>query len=79
MFMYTQHARDVMAEREIPQAWVERVLEIPLETEPHEDGTRHYLAPVPEWGNRTLRVVVNEAVEPPRVVTVFFDRRRRMA
>lgn len=38
---------------------------------------RHALARIPERGNRVLRVVYNVDVNPPRVVTAYFDRRQR--
>lgn len=41
------------------------------------DGTRHFLARVPEQEGRVLRVVVNPQVDPPLVVTAFLDRRMR--
>ena len=74
---YTVHARDMLAERGIPDAWVVRTVESPLRTENHDDGTTHYLCNVPERGGRVLRVVVNPEASPPTVVTVFFDRRLR--
>ncbi len=36
----------------------------------------HHLARIPESDNRVLGVIVNEQTTPPRIVTVFFDRRR---
>ncbi|MFQ5667988.1 MAG: hypothetical protein ACE5I7_16355 [Candidatus Binatia bacterium] len=33
--------------------------------------------PIPEFDGRVLRVVVNPAVEPVRVASVFFDRTMR--
>lgn len=75
----TGHAVTVMAEREIPVEWVERVLAQPERTEP--DGTdpelQHALGRIPEWGDRVLRVVYNKTREPWRVVTVYFDRGMR--
>jgi hypothetical protein len=35
----------------------------------------HVLRRIPERGNRALRVVSNHTVDPPRMVTAFFDRR----
>jgi len=32
---------------------------------------------IPEYGGRVLRVAVNTAVEPNRVVSVFFDRQMK--
>ena len=53
------HAMTVMVEREILEAWVERVLSSPERAEP--DATdpllRHALGRVPERDDRVLRVV----------------------
>lgn len=43
----------------------------------HEDGTRHFLKQIPEFGNRWLRIVINVEIEPEKAVTAFFDRRLR--
>lgn len=73
------HAVTVMAEREILEAWIERVLTSPERTEP--DATdpllRHALGRIPERSDRVLRVVYNETVHPWRVVTAYFDRAMR--
>ena len=73
------HAVTVMAEREISAEWVERVLRNPGRTEPDaaDPLLRHTLGRIPEWDDRVLRVFYNEAVEPWRVVTAFFDRAMR--
>ncbi len=73
------HAVTVIAEREIEAAWIERVLERPERTEPDrtDPSLVHALGPVPERGNRVLRVVYNPAMKPLRVVTAYLDRRRR--
>lgn len=72
----SRHAKDVLAERAIPLSWVERVLDVPEKTEPDKDDPQllHHLAKISEHGNRVLRVVFNNQVSPPRVVTVYFDR-----
>jgi hypothetical protein len=75
--VYTAHARDMLAERAIPDARVVRAVESPLRTETHDDGTTHCLGEVPERGGRILRVVMNTEASPPTVVTVCFDRRLR--
>ncbi len=74
---FTQHARDVIAERALSEAWVMRALREPERTEEHPDGTRHHLIQIAEHGGRTLRVVVNPATQPSRVITAFFDRRMK--
>jgi hypothetical protein len=76
-FAYTAHARDMLAERAIPDEWVVRTVESPTRTENHDDATTHYLSSVPERSGRIPRVVVNTKASPPIVVTVFFDRRLR--
>jgi hypothetical protein len=67
----------MLAEREIPLEWVERVLSAPVLEEPdrnHLGATRAY-APIAEFGNRMLRVVYYDTQSALRVFTLFFDRR----
>jgi hypothetical protein len=54
-----------------------RTLAAPERRESPGDGTAHYLARVRERGNRVLRVVLDPAARPPRVVTAFLDRRMK--
>ena len=76
----TEHARDVLGKRQIPLAWMERVLTAPelIEVDPIDQDPEHRLARIPELGNLVLRVIVNGKRTPPHVMTVFFDRRRTM-
>lgn len=74
---FTQHARDVIAERRLDFEWITRTMKTPQLVEDAADGTRHFLARVPEQEGRVLRVVVNTQVDPPLVVTAFLDRRMR--
>jgi len=74
---YTQHFEDMLLERQIDRSWVERTISEPERIEEPEDGTRHYLCRITERGERWLRVIVNVSAQPPRAVTVFFDRRLR--
>lgn len=78
-YSLTQHAQDVLAEREIAVVWVERTLEYPQRVESDDDDPEleHRLARITEHGNRVLRVVVNKTVRPALVVTVYFDRAMR--
>lgn len=72
----TQHARDVLAERQISLEWMERALGEPeLKLPDPTDATleRRYRK-IPEHENRVLRVVVNTSIAPERVVSVYFDR-----
>ena len=75
----TQHANDVLAEREIPSEWLERVLDAPEMVEPDKDDPQliHHLAVISEHGNRVLRVVFNHQVTPVQVVTAYFDRKMK--
>lgn len=78
-FTYGIHALDMLAERGIERAWVERSIVAPDSTEPdpqHADRTRAYRA-VPERDGRVLRVVYVTTTEGAHVVTAFLDRGRR--
>jgi hypothetical protein len=67
----------MLKERGIAPEWVERAVGLPDKTEDHEDGTRHFIKRIPEFGYRWLRVVVNVTATPEKRVTAFFDRRLR--
>jgi hypothetical protein len=69
------HFRDMLRERGIEREWAERTVLAPDRTENHDDGTLHYLKRIPEFGDRWLRVIVNEVDTPEKLVTAFFDRR----
>jgi hypothetical protein len=75
--IFTVHARDMLKEREIPEQWVLDAINAPDEKSIGSDGNAHYFKSSPESENRILHVVVNEFVEPNRIVTLFLDRRRR--
>ena len=74
---FSIHARDMLQERAIPEEWVMRTLNDPDKREIMTDNTTHYIKAIPEFGGRSLRVVMNLDVIPNRVITVFFDRRIR--
>jgi hypothetical protein len=67
----------MLEERSIRQEWVDKCVNEPEKIEDHEDGSRHFLRPIEEHGDRWLRVVVNIQVQPHSAVTAFFDRRLR--
>ena len=77
-YTFTAHARDMLREREIPEQWVLQAINEPDEKNMGNDGNMHFFKSMPERENRILHVVVNETVEPSRIVTLFLDRRRRM-
>ena len=78
-FELTKHAKKALAEREIPVAWVERTLASPelCLPDPDDATVECRYRKIPEFGGRVLRVAVNTAVEPNRVVSVFFDRKMK--
>jgi len=72
---FTVRAKSMMQERMIQEDWVTSTISAPDKTEERRDDERHYLKRIPEPEGRFLRVIVNHSVHPPRVITVFFDRR----
>jgi hypothetical protein len=73
------HFTDMLNERGIQREWADRTLRAPDRIEDHEDGTKHYIKQIPEYGNRWLRTIVNMIGIPEKRVTEFFDRRLRRA
>jgi hypothetical protein len=72
----TPHAKDMLQERGIELKWLEGVFNNPLSAH-HDlkDGSlEHRLGLVHESAGRVLRVVVNVQVDPPRIITAYFDR-----
>jgi uncharacterized DUF497 family protein len=78
-YILTQHARDAMAKRGVTVEWLERTLTCAQRIEPDstDASLEHRLAVIPEHGNRVLRAIVNTAVNPFRIVTMFFDRKMK--
>jgi hypothetical protein len=78
-YALSEHAKKVLAEREIPLEWLERTLNEPALRQPdrHDPSLERRYRPIPEFEGRVLRVVVNPSVDPVRVVSVFFDRSMR--
>jgi hypothetical protein len=68
----------MLQERNVPEEWVQGTLRSPDYTEVGSDDNIHYIKAIPEFGGRSLRVVVNPNQTPIRVVTLFFDRRLRV-
>lgn len=78
-FELTKHARKVMCDREILVEWLEQTLSAPelVLPDPENVAVERRFRRIPEFGGRVLRVAVNTAVEPNRVVSVFFDRQMK--
>jgi len=68
----------MLKERKIMEDWVWRALSESKNTFTGEDGNLHFAKAIAEKENRVLHVVVNPAVSPKRIVTVFFDRRLKI-
>lgn len=78
-YRLTEHAKDALAKRQIALEWMEQVFRAPEWTEPDpvDEDLEHRVARISDSGNRVLRVVVSVKAVPPRIVTVYFDRRRK--
>ena len=78
-FELTKHAQKALDERDIPFEWLERTLSAPelVLPDPDDATVERRFRRIPEFGGRVLRVAINTAVEPNRVVSVFFDRKMK--
>lgn len=78
-FVYTQHAEDMLGERNLRREWVELTVEQPesIETDPIRPDVIRAFRSIPERGGRVLRVAYVVVGQTVRVVTMFFDRKRR--
>lgn len=76
-YEFSEHAYDMLKERNIKKEWVKLAMEVPEKRELKEDGTIHFIKAIEEYGGRFLRVVVQPDAKPLRIITIFFDRRLR--
>ena len=74
-YQFSEHAYDMLLERNIQESWVKLAMDDPERQETMDDGTVHYIRAIEEYGGRYLHVVVNAAATPRIIVTIFFDRR----
>jgi hypothetical protein len=76
---FTEHAEDMLVERNIEREWVERTIGRPDSVEPDSRRVDITLAfrKIPERDDRVLRVAYAESDQEIRVVTTYFDRGRR--
>lgn len=65
-----------MDKREIPEEWVEHVVEDPALRipDPNDPELERFFRRIPGQDDHSLRVVVNTQTVPWRVVSAFFDR-----
>ena len=77
--VYTEHALNAMAEREISQDWVGQTVVAPdmRAPNPNDPDTEFFFRREREQGDRVSAVAVNTNAAPWRVVTVYFDRGMR--
>ncbi len=77
-YRLTQHATDALTKRQISREWLERILNSPEWTEKDamDPDLEHRLGRITDFEGRVLRVILNVQVTPPKVVTVYFDRRK---
>jgi len=77
MNILTAHARQMCFERAIKPEWIRLVLSGPAATQPdqRDPSLTNKLRRIPENEGRVLRVVIDPAANPPRVITLFFDRK----
>ena len=76
-YIFSKHAIEMMEERKIEEDWVWEVLNKSKGAFTGEDSNLHFTKAIAEKQNRVLHVIVNPAVSPKKIVTVFFDRRLR--
>ena len=75
----TAHAAVVITERGIELEWVDRTFLEPERTEAdrNDPSLQHALRRIAQRDDRVLRVIYNDSVDPPKIVTAYFDRRQR--
>lgn len=78
-YIFTEHALNVIHERNITEKYILKTIEQPDRTDPDRTDTEltHYLKVITENDDRVLRVVVNISVGPVRIITVYYDRNMR--
>jgi hypothetical protein len=76
-FTLTAHAQQMCTERAIKLEWIRLTLADPTatQTDQRDPALTNKLRRIPENGGRVLRVVIDPAAIPPRVITLFFDRK----
>ena len=71
-FHFSKHVNEELERRKIPRALMDQVLQAPEQKVPEVDDITCYQSRVEIGGKlNLLRVMVNETVDPPVVVTVY--------
>lgn len=79
-YVLTEHAKETLQRRSnIQLHWLEQAITTPhrIEKDVTDPELTHYLLKIEEFEGRVLRVIVNQTVEPMRIITAFFDRNMR--
>lgn len=78
-YILTDHARERILDRNIQEEWIKRTLSSPdlLELDSEDPTKRHAFKIIPEYGDRVLHVIYNESCDPWKIVSVYFDRKRK--
>jgi hypothetical protein len=79
--IFSPHALEMLAERNIERQWAERTVTAPdfVEADPAHADRRRAFRSVPECEGRILRVVYVQSGLDMRVITAFLDRGRSRA
>jgi hypothetical protein len=77
--VFSKYAEAMLVERSIDRAWVAATISNPeaVERDPIQPGVMRAFRRIPEHSNRFLRVAYVPMGDTIRVVTAFFDRKRR--
>jgi len=79
-YVLTEHAKESLQRRSnIQLRWLEQAITTPHRIEKDVDDSEltHYLLKIEDFEGRVLRMIVNQTVDPMRVITAFFDRNMR--
>ena len=77
--VWMKHARDVLLERDLDAAWIEKAARQPewRRSDPDDPEVERRYMRIPERSGRVLRVACVENDREIRIVTAFLDRNAR--
>jgi hypothetical protein len=74
-YVLTEHAKETLQRRSnIQLHWLEQAITAPhqIEKDATDPELTHHLFKIEEFEGRVLRVIVNQTVDPMRIITAFF-------
>ena len=74
-FTFSNHCEEMLIERKIKKEWVIETISNFDKKEIKSDNNMHFYKRILENENRVLHVVVNQNIEPEKIITIFFDRK----